>query len=490
MNEFPLPPFGRAIRGALVVCAFIAGQAFAAEPLRADAEKALRRAVEFLRNEVAVEGTYLWQYSADLSAREGEGRATDQQGWVQPPGTPFVGMALLKAWEATNDPYYLEAAQETASGLLRGQMQSGGWHYAIQFDPKERRKQAYRDGGKKGGRNVTTFDDDTTQAALRFLMRMDKALKFEDEKIHDAVIYALNAIFKAQYPNGAWPQGYDQFPNPEEYPVKKASYPEEWSRTWPGSKQYWLKYTLNDNALATMIETLFEAAHIYSEAGAESRELADKARGSAEKAGGFLILAQMPEPQPAWAQQYDYEMCPSWARKFEPPSITGGESQGVLRMLMDLYRETGDRKYLEPIPRALAYLKRSRLSDGRLARFYELKTNKPLYFTKDYQLTYDDSDMPTHYSFKVDDRTDQIAKEYERVKSLSPAQLAKERTDSPVRITDSLRNQVKAIIASQDARGAWVEEGQLKSAPDKQGVIRSRTFAQNIETLSNYLAAK
>ena len=41
----------------------------------------------------------------------------------------------------------------------------------------------------------------------------------------------------------------------------------------------------------------------------------------------------------------------------------------------------GNKTYLKPIPRALAYLRRSLLSDGRLARYYELKTNKPLYLT-------------------------------------------------------------------------------------------------------------
>src|SRR5690606_12204990 len=92
-------------------------------------------------------------------------------------------------------------------------------------------------------------------------------------------------------------------------------------------------------------------------------------REAAERAGGFILLAQMPEPQPAWAQQYDAQMHPAWARKFEPPSVTGGESQGVLRILLKLYSETGDKKYLEPFPRALDYLRRSRLSDGRLARF-------------------------------------------------------------------------------------------------------------------------
>ena len=97
----------------------------------------------------------------------------------------------------------------------------------------------------------------------------------------------------------------------------------------------------------------------------------------------FFVLAQLPEPQPAWAQQYDHEMHPAWARKFEPPAVSGGESQGVIRTLMTLYRRTAavtddaDR-FLEPIPRAIAYLRRSLLNDGRLARFYELETNRPL----------------------------------------------------------------------------------------------------------------
>ena len=66
----------------------------------------------------------------------------------------------------------------------------------------------------------------------------------------------------------------------------------------------------------------------------------------------------MPDPQPAWAQQYNYDMHPIWARQFEPPAITGGESQDAIETLLKIYRATGDKKYLEPIPRALAYLKK------------------------------------------------------------------------------------------------------------------------------------
>src|SRR5262249_1385411 len=144
-----------------------------------------------------------------------------------------------------------------------------------------------------------------------------------------------------------------------------------------------------------------------------------------------MLLAQMPDPQPAWAQQYDADMHPAWARVFEPPSVTGGESQSVMRVLMTLYRETGDKKYLDPIPRALAYLKASfvprgdaeifrRLGDGPvLARFYELKTNRPLYITKGsrlniaglgsrlvdgYEISYSPEFVITHYGVLISGR--------------------------------------------------------------------------------------
>src|SRR5690606_16571819 len=106
------------------------------------------------------------------------------------------------------------------------------------------------------------------------------------------------------------------------------------------SKQYWLRYTLNDGALTTMLETLLEFAQVYGSTNAPEKRLglARRAKEMAMRAGDFLLLAQMPEPQPAWAQQYDFDMHPAWARKFEPPAITGGESQDVLRALMALYR--------------------------------------------------------------------------------------------------------------------------------------------------------
>jgi hypothetical protein len=283
-----------------------------------------------------------------------------------------------------------------------------------------------------------------------------------------------------QYPNGAWPQRFTEPPDPALFPVKAASYPETWSRTHPDT-DYRSYYTLNDNTLADTIALMFDAARAYDD---------ERYRKAAVRGADFILLAQMPDPQPAWAQQYDGDMHPAWARRFEPPAVTGGESQGVMRTLIDVYGETGDGKYLDAVDRALAYLRRSALPDGRLARFYELRTNTPLYFTKDYTLTYSDADTPTHYAFKSGNGLDKIADK------LSAAR--RERAPAPgdsgktVRKSEKLVNDARAATEALDARGAWVEPGKLRYHGDDDpttSVIDCTTFIRNVGLLAEYVAS-
>jgi PelA/Pel-15E family pectate lyase len=362
--------------------------------------------------------------------------------------------------------------------LVRGQLQSGGWDYRIELADEDRARYAYRSDGRKKGRDTTTLDDDTTQAALRLLMQVDHQLHFQDEAIHGAATYALDRLLKAQYPNGAWPQRFSEAPDPDKFPIKRAAYPKQWSWTHP-DEDYRSYYTLNDNTLADMIATMFEAADVYDE---------PKYHDAAKRGGDFLVLAQMPDPQPAWAQQYNAHMFPAWARRFEPPSVTGGESQGAIRILMEVYRRTGEPKYLEPIPRALDYLHSSELADGRLARFYELKTNRPLYFTKDYQLTYRDDDMPTHYSFKSGSGIGSLRAQYEQLRETS-ANAAAVRSRTPQR-TSSLRAQATAAVQALDERGAWVESGRLRTYEDSANqIINCRTFVRRVDEISRFIGA-
>lgn len=113
-------------------------------------------------------------------------------------------------------------------------------------------------------------------------------------------------------------------------------------------------------------------------------------------------------------------MEPTWARRFEPPSVSGGESYGVIRALIGLYIQTGEDRFLAPIEPALAWMRRSLLPDGRLARFYELETNRPLYFVRDsYELTYDDGDLPSHCAFKINgSRVNRVERTLDRIRQV------------------------------------------------------------------------
>ena len=465
----------------IAVATGLAATDTSAQPLdKPAAAQSLHKVISFYRTQVGYQGAYLWRYSADLTRQEGEEKANKTSGWTQPPGSPSVGEAYLKAWRYSGDELCLEAAGEVANALVRSQLKSGGWSSHFDLGAKGRKRYAYRRAGARGKNNYTTFDDDKSQSALMLLMHVDEAVEFKNGTLHEAVDYALEKMLASQYPNGAWPQQFNAPHNPAKYPVKRAAYPPSWPREYP-KKDYRGYYTLNDNNMSHIIDMLLEAHRIY-----DRRDCLQ----AAEKTGDFFLLAQMPEPQPGWAQQYDLNMHPAWARKFEPASITGGESQSVMRALLNLYRFTGRKKFIETLPRALAYYRKSQLEDGRLARFYELHTNRPLYFTKDYRLTYSDADMPTHYGFQVGSKLDSIEREYERLASARPEELKPvHRAVTPAKMTPSLARRALNVVDALDPRGAWVEKGKLRNHGGVSEVIDMTTLISNIEVLAQFVGA-
>src|SRR5262245_11773615 len=156
---------------ALLTLAALGSTPAQAEPpageLRAEASRALKKAATFYREKVASHGGYVYYYTPDLKQRWGEGEASADTIFVQPPGTPAVGMAYLQAYEATGDQFYLQGARETAEALVYGQLQSGGWTQVIHFGAAKRLGK-YRNG-KGGSWNVSSLDDGQTQSALQML---------------------------------------------------------------------------------------------------------------------------------------------------------------------------------------------------------------------------------------------------------------------------------------------------------------------------------
>lgn len=452
----------------------------AGAPLRDEVVATLKRAGTYFAESVAVEGGYVYYYSPDLSKRLGEGVATRSEIWVQPPGTPAVGEAFLSAYAATSDAFYLSAALKAGEALVYGQLESGGWRNSIDFDSSGPRVDQYR-VGKGKGKNFSTLDDDITQAALGFLMRLDEATQFAEAKIHGAVEYALPHLLLAQFSNGAFPQGWSR--EVEDRPIVQASFPSYDWRTEGRVKEYWNQYTLNDGLAGTMTATLMTAHRIY---GKPEYEVALK------RLGEFLVLAQLPEPQPGWAQQYGPEMHPIWARAFEPPAVSGRESEDAMLALLKIADYTGDKKFIAPVVSGVKYLESSLLSDGRLARYYEIGTNLPLFMNragKGYELTHDDSDLPDHYGWKNPVQIPLLKNAYRAVAAGGALEAVFAKPAVTVEEVEQLRKNL-------DSEGRWMSiahagDARLVGQPKFQEgeiFLSSAVFAENMQTLSRFLA--
>jgi PelA/Pel-15E family pectate lyase len=114
----------------------------------------------------------------------------------------------------------------------------------------------------------------------------------------------------------------------------------------------------------------------------------------------------------AWCAQHDeITLAPAWARAYEPPSLSGAESVGIVRFLMTIENPSpgiiaaieGAVAWFRAVPIAGQRLDEVRRPDGRKeriltpdpaapplwARFYELGTNRPLYMDRDSKPVYD-----------------------------------------------------------------------------------------------------
>jgi len=86
----------------------------AAKPHEKEVLTAMRKAADFMANTVSNRGGYVYLYSEDLSKQWGEIPARSTQIWIQPPGTPAVGMMYLDVYEASGNPVYLNYAKKAA----------------------------------------------------------------------------------------------------------------------------------------------------------------------------------------------------------------------------------------------------------------------------------------------------------------------------------------------------------------------------------------
>ncbi|HBE42862.1 MAG TPA: hypothetical protein DDW27_16990 [Bacteroidales bacterium] len=419
--------------------------------LAAEAELSLEKGIAFMQS-LAIEGGYVYHYSLDAKEKWGEGQTDDRTVEVQPPGTPAVGMSFLRAWRITKNKKFLSAAEDAANALILGQNESGGWDHKIYFD---------RPTGKR-----VSFDDNQTQSAISFLMSLDQEI--DKPSLTQAIEKALDMMLESQLDNGGWPHQYP----------------------WQGN--YHDYATFNDNGINDCIRVMIEADTYYRE---------KKFAESLQKAGRFLMISQLPPPQPGWAQQYNEYLQPAWARSFEPPAVDPSASLNNINSLIELFLHTGREELLEPVPDAIRWLKTSRLPNGKWGRFLELGTNKPLYYDRG-RIRVDSLQLlslerRTGYAYEVNLKEALEAVEL-RFLHISNPEIVGPKVDQTGKLIELAEN-VRKIIKNQDKMGRWIvhQDRFRKEVPGKiwdgeyrtEDRISSALFNHNVGVLCAFLEA-
>ncbi|WP_309629851.1 pectate lyase [Brevundimonas sp.] len=233
-----------------------------------------------------------------------------------------------------------------------------------------------------------TFDNEATTLPMAFLARVISAAGRPSDRA--AFDRGLDYVLAAQYPNGGWPQFY------------------------PLREGYYTHITFNDDAMVRTLTVLRDVAR-----GAEPYAFVDaarRARASAAVDKGIQVILATQVRQngvlTVWCAQHDERTLePAWARRYEPPSLSGSESVGLTRFLMSI--PDPSLEVVEAIEGAVLWFRSSAIENARIenftaadgapdvrlvqeagagpvwARFYELGSSRPIFLGRESIVRYD-----------------------------------------------------------------------------------------------------
>ena len=294
-----------------------------------------------------------------------------------------INHAMMK-YEGRKAPYEQYSPEQIvhiAENLLAAQGADGGW-------PKNKdwiRIYAAKELSKLRGRS--SLDNRSTWAQIDYLARVRGQTGLE--RYASAAAKGIDYIVKKQRESGGW-RGADVD-----------------------------AVTFNDDVMSGVLSTLkavVEDRELYSFVG---DALLARARAAYGKGLECVLKCQIRVGGrlTAWCQQHDHmTLEPVWARSFEPPSIVTSESVGVVRFLMSIDKPPPE--VIASIQSAVAWFDRVKIKGLRVdkvktepvkfrfhwtdvdrvevedpdappiwTRFYDLKTEKPIFCTRKRKVT-------------------------------------------------------------------------------------------------------
>lgn len=256
-----------------------------------------------------------------------------------------------KSWSAlanTKDTIWLESdeAKVVAENVLLYQRDIGGWPKNIQM------QQLLSESEKnvlivlKSDPIGATTDNDATIQELGFLSKIYSVQP--DERYKKAFLLGVEYILKAQYENGGWPQFY------------------------PLREGYYSRITYNDNSMVNILNFLKEIkdkTQYYSIKPSEG--LVEKADRAFQKGIECILKTQYLQNGvlTAWCAQHDeVTLEPAKARSYELPSLSGGESAGIVDLLMRI--ENPSPEIIQSVEAAVSWFEKAKLSGIRQKIIY------------------------------------------------------------------------------------------------------------------------
>lgn len=289
--------------------------------------------------------------------------------------------------------YPVDEATRIADQVLLYQRDNGGWQknvdMAAMLTQKEKENLA-----KEKPNTGTTIDNGATYTQLAYLAKLITAKNIDRHKA--AFNKGLDFLLSMQYDNGGFPQFY------------------------PLQKDYSRHITFNDNAMIGALTLLRDIAQKKSDYVFVDEERRLKAERTVAKGIEAILKTQVVVngKKTAWCAQHDeMSFAPASARTYELVSLSGYESIGIVRFLMEVENPNG--QIVEAIKSAIEWFQKSKITGIRYiekpdakqpkgfdrvivkdknaqalwARFYDIKTNQPIFVGRDGVVRYNVSEI-------------------------------------------------------------------------------------------------